>query len=96
MAPDLKEDVRCIVVGARLSNSADPNQRAAGQMFLVYFLGRIDGRWPGADLEKLLKRETNSDILLETDAIAMKCGTQFSARGAYLDRIGKSLMRAVK
>ena len=96
MTDNLDDDVQCIVVGARLSNSADPNQRLAGQMFLVYFLGRIDGRWPNADLERLLNQEANKESLTETNGIAKKCGARFSARGAYLERIGKSLLRAAK
>lgn len=50
-------DVQCILVGARLSESPDQGQRLSGEMLLTYFLGRIDGRSPSADLETLITRE---------------------------------------
>ena len=95
-ASSLNDDVQCILVGARLSSSGDTSQQLAGRMFLVYFLGHVDGRWPGADLERLLNSETRKNNSSELDAIAKKCGARFSARGEYLVRIGKSLEQTAK
>ena len=88
--PQTIADVQCMVVGARLSESADQRQRMSGEMLLTYFLGRIDGRSPSADLEALMKRVGK---MSESDfgRAAKRCGTEFSARGAEIVRIGKSL-----
>lgn len=88
--PQTIADVQCMVVGARLSESADQRQRMSGEMLLSYFLGRIDGRSPSADLEVLMKRVGK---ISESDfrRAAKRCGAEFSARGAQIARIGKSL-----
>ena len=88
--PQTIADVQCMVVGARLSESADRRQRMSGEMLLTYFLGRIDGRSPNADLEALMKRVGK---MSEPDfrRAATRCGTEFSARGAQIVQIGKSL-----
>jgi len=84
-------DVQCIVVGARLSDSADQKQRLSGVMLVTYFLGRIDGRSPNADLEKMIEREAKKMNTSDFAKAARRCGTEFSARGVELVRIGKAL-----
>lgn len=84
-------DVQCIVVGARLSESADQRQRISGEMLLTYFLGRIDGRSPNADLEAMIGREAQKMTASGFAKAARRCGTEFSARGAEFVRIGKAL-----
>ena len=84
-------DAQCLVVGARLSASSDPQQRVPGQMILMYYLGRIDGRSPNTDLEALIKTETQKMTTSELQSAAGRCGKEFSARGEEIVRIGKSL-----
>jgi len=84
-------DAQCLVVGARLSASSDPQQRVPGQMILMYYLGRIDGRSPNTDLEALIKTETQKMTASELQSAAGRCGKEFSARGEEIVRIGKSL-----
>lgn len=89
-------DAQCMVVGARLSASSDPQQRVPGQMILMYYLGRIDGRSPNADLESLIKTETQKMTTSDLQSAASRCGKQFSARGEEIVRIGKSLDNPAK
>lgn len=84
-------DVQCIVVGARLSESADQKQRLSGEMLLTYFLGRIDGRSPNADLETMIGREAQKMTPSDFSKAARRCGAEFSARGVEFVRIGKAL-----
>jgi hypothetical protein len=81
------EDVQCVVVGARLSGS----QRQAGTMLLIYFLGRIDGRSPHADLEALVEQEAKKMTASDFSHWTSRCGAEFSARGEQITKIGKSL-----
>lgn len=92
VSPQTIADVQCMVVGARLLESADQRQRMSGEMLLTYYLGRIDGRSPNVDLEALMKRVGK---MSESDfrRAATRCGAEFSARGAQIVRIGKSLSR---
>jgi hypothetical protein len=86
-------DAQCMVVGARLSASSDPQQRRPGQMILMYYLGRIDGRSPNTDLKTLIKTETQKMTKSELETAASRCGKEFSARGEEIVRIGKSLSK---
>lgn len=89
--PQTVADAQCMVVGARLAASSDPQQRMPGQMILMYYLGRIDGRSPNADLETLIKNETQRMTISDLQNAASRCGKEFSARGDEVVRIGKSL-----
>lgn len=86
-------DVQCIVVGARLTASSDRKQKQPSQMLLSYFLGRVDGRSPNVDLEALIEQEARRMTPSEFRSAAHRCGTESSARGAQIVRIGKSLAR---
>ena len=81
------ENVQCVVVGARLSGS----QRQAGAMLLIYFLGRIDGRSPHADLEALVEQEAKKMTASDFSNWTGRCVAEFSARGEQITKIGKSL-----
>lgn len=84
-------DAQCMVIGARLSASTDPQQKVPGQMILMYYLGRIDGRSPNADLKTLIGTETRKMTATDVQNAASRCGKQFAARGEAIVRIGKSL-----
>lgn len=89
-------DAQCMVVGARLSASTDPQQKVPGQMILMYYLGRIDGRSPNADLKTLIKTETQKMTTPDLQSAASRCGKQFAARGEAIVQIGKSLGKPAK
>jgi hypothetical protein len=84
-------DVQCVVIGARLSSSSDQRQQASGVTLLVYFLGRVQGRSPNIDLEALIKREAKKMTASDLSDAARRCGTELSAQGAEITKIGKSL-----
>lgn len=89
-------DAECMVVGAQLSASSDPHQKVPGQMILMYYLGRIDGRSPNTDLKSLLKNETQKMTTSALQSAASRCGKEFSARGEAIVQIGKSLSKTAK
>ena len=80
-----------MVIGARLSASSDPQEKVPGQMILMYYLGRIDGRSPKTDLRTLLQNETHSMKEADIKSAAARCGKEFAARGEDIVRIGDSL-----
>lgn len=85
-------DLKCLtavsIVAATLPEKQRPNI-AAGAM---YFMGRIDARAPGYDLDANMARLLQAD-----DAQAMlhkelqRCGVLLQERGQYLQMVGKSL-----
>lgn len=89
-------DAQCMIVGAQLSASKDAQQRVPGQMILMYYLGRIDGRSPKADLRTLIKNQTQKMTEVDFKSAASRCGKEFSARGDAVVEIGKSLGKPAK
>jgi hypothetical protein len=91
VAPESVLDVRCLVVTTTLLNSPDDSDRAAGISSAFYFLGRLDGREPHADLKPLIiaesKRMTSSDLRIESE----RCRKVLSARGAEIAAIGREV-----
>lgn len=89
-------DAQCMVIGAHLSASSDPQERLPGQMILMYYLGRIDGRSPHTDLTGLIKSQTQKMNESDLKAAASRCGKEFSARGEDVVRLGNSLGKPPK
>jgi hypothetical protein len=89
-------DIRCVIVGAQLASSSDPAQRSNAGLLLSYYIGRLDGRAPGLNLEALIADElgrlTPGDLQRET----RRCSNTLTAKGKEIARIGESLTRLGK
>lgn len=84
-------DVQCVIIGARLSGSPNQSRSQSGEMLMLYFLGRLDGRSPNMDLQTLIEREAKKMTSSDFKHAAQRCGAEFSARGAEIVRIGNSI-----
>jgi hypothetical protein len=84
-------DVQCLVVGMRFANSPDPRQKLSGTMLTIYFLGRIDGRSPTADLQRLLVQQVKGMNEAALGSAATRCGAELSTRGVEITRLGRAL-----
>ncbi|WP_068070795.1 hypothetical protein [Novosphingobium lentum] len=87
------QDVACIALfAAAAGNSTDKDQAGTIAAFM-YYLGRIDARAPGYDLEghlvALLSDEAYLKDQLPKDG--ERCGKELSQRGSELDKIGKAM-----
>lgn len=62
-------------------------------MLALYYLGRLDGRDPKLDVEKLIieqvKTMTNADYSSE----AVRCGNSLTTKGQQITRIGRDLIK---
>ena len=90
-SPETIADAQCVVVGARLSMSADQKQRRSGEILIAYFIGRIYGRSQKIELEALIKQEAKKMTAAMLGEAANRCGTELSARGEEISRIAKNL-----
>jgi hypothetical protein len=86
-------DVSCLVVGMRMIQMTAPQQRAAGMMIAVYYLGRLDGEGQETGLERLIETEAKKMTEPEFRANAVRCGKAFSLRGQEMQKIGADLTR---
>jgi len=92
-ASDLTPDVRCMVVGAQFALSADPEHQAAGKMLDIYFMGKIMGRQPAADLADLMAKEVGRMSAADLQAEAQRCGGELSEAGKRMKDVGAELIR---
>lgn len=84
-------DARCVVVGLRMAEMNEPQQRAAGTMLALYYLGRLDVRSPDSQLEKLVETEAEKMTQAEFRANAVRCGKALTLKGQEIQKIGADL-----
>lgn len=89
-------DIRCVVVGMRLSGMASSPDQSRGILLTLYYMGRLDGRVPQLDIEDLLIEEsskmTNSDYAAE----AKRCGAGLAEKGQQITKVGTDLIERGK
>lgn len=90
-------DVHCmaaylIVAGnAKDDATATAEDKAGIQAIVMYFLGKLDARRPGADFKSEIMRlvaTPDYGTTLKTDV--ERCSTEAQGRGAYLQNFGQS------
>lgn len=86
-------DIRCVIAGARLA-AADPKQRTNAMMLLIYYIGRIDGRTPNLDLERLVDSEAAGTTSTELESEIHKCSAVLLVKGRQITRIGRDLKKS--
>ena len=91
---DDAEDMRCLIVAAQMGDSGDKDVEEAGAIMLFYFLGRIDGRNAGANIEAMLRREAERMTDAEMERLAASCAAQFELRAKQIEAIGSALEKS--
>ncbi|HEX5184043.1 MAG TPA: hypothetical protein VFW19_12955 [Allosphingosinicella sp.] len=89
-----RSDVRCLVLSLPLAGSDKPEEKQAGLVDVFYFLGRIDGRSPGFDLETAVVREETAiraSAPADRQALAQSCASILEKRGGDLKTLGDHL-----
>lgn len=86
-------DVRCVVVGMRMIEMATPQQRSAGMMLAVYYLGRLDGYAPRTDIDPLIETEEKRMTTAEFRVNATRCGKALTAKGQEIAKISAALSK---
>lgn len=90
---EITADVRCVIIGAQLASSPDAGQRSTAGLLLSYYVGRLDGRAPGLNLERLIAEELGKLTPVDLQVERRRCGDALSAKGKEIARIGDSLSR---
>ena len=89
--PATQEDVRCLTAMFALAGQESKDQQSAGTLGALYFLGRIDGRSPGLDLETAVAAESKRLTDDELGKNLQTCGTRMESRGKDIIALGKAL-----
>jgi|SRR5579862_5379288 len=89
---ETRMDARCVVVSGQMAVSPDIGQRKRAEMLMLYYIGRLDGRTPGLDLEKLLASESARMTSANTIQSEMRrCNDALTAKGKEITRLGNDL-----
>jgi hypothetical protein len=88
---DQTRDVRCLLAAVAMMNSPNNTIRAAAATSALYYLGRVDGREPHLDLEKLLAQQSQQISPTDLVAESKRCGQELSTRARILSTIGQRL-----
>src|SRR4051812_35429325 len=86
--PETREDVRCFLAASSMMSSDKPELKMFGSMAAQYFLGRIDGREPGVDIEAITVEEGPSMTQADVSALLRSCGALMQKRGNEIQAIG--------
>jgi hypothetical protein len=93
-APSLA-DIHCLMVGSRLSASADATQRGAGQMLAIYSMARLDQFSP-QEIEDAIFKESLTVTAADFQSDAARCGKILVEKGQEMTQIGTNLVRRGK
>ena len=84
-------DVRCIVVAMKMSAGGNSAQQGTATMITLYYLGRLNGRTPGLDVENLIVKEAAKMSAADLRSDAARCGRALAEKGRQIQRIGLRL-----
>lgn len=84
-------DVRCLIVGSRLSTSTDANQRNAGNMLAIYFMGRLEQFSP-KEIEDAMFNEALAMSPTDFQSDTARCGKILVEKGQEMTQIGNNLV----
>lgn len=91
-----QQDLSCLSIfaytaGADTTSEADRPGLAAA---IFYYIGRIEGRSPGLDIEPIMLERLNApEFFGEFSAEAKRCGAEMEARGQALTEMGERIAR---
>lgn len=81
-------DAHCILVLFHLAALKGPKGNLAATMGEIYFLGRLDGHSPHADIEHLLASESQQMNTVKLSAESERCSRILKQKGHELQKIG--------
>jgi hypothetical protein len=85
-------DIRCLIVASRYSGSSDANERGAGNMLAIYFMGRLE-QFSTQEIEAAMLKEFSILTPQDFQSDAERCGRILKAKGDTLKEIGADLVR---
>ncbi|HEX5377903.1 MAG TPA: hypothetical protein VFW47_04985 [Phenylobacterium sp.] len=87
--PATTDDVRCLVMSLAMAGTNDKDFSEAGMMATLYYLGRLDGRTPGLDLENRVIDEVGAMTPADVKNTAKRCGETLKGRGEDMTTLGQ-------
>jgi hypothetical protein len=89
-------DIRCVVVGMKLAGATSSPDQSRGFLLTLYYIGRLDGRVPKLDIERLIIEETRMMADSDYASEEKRCGAGLAEKGQQITEIGKHLVESGK
>jgi hypothetical protein len=89
----MRSDLRCVVSLQLMADKGDEKMKAASLAATLYFLGRIDGRSPDADLESLLAAELKTMSPADMQTSLVRCGQILVEKGTAWQSMGERMLK---
>lgn len=90
---DAVADARCVIVASRMVTLPDAQQRGAGMLLAMFYLGRLGARHGYADVRRLILEEAKSMTVADLRSAAMRCGKALQEEGGRLSQIDGEIGR---
>ena len=93
---DSLADIRCVAVGMHFAEAPDSHQKSTGTLLVLYYMGRLDGRAPSLEIEKLLAAQIDKMTASDYNTEATRCSQNLSAKGAQIKQLGEQMQKHFK
>lgn len=90
-ADENSADLRCLIAAAAMAQQAAAAQKGTFTAVAVYYLGKLDGRRPGLDLEARVTEEVKAMAPQDYGPELARCGGEVRERGAAVTAMGARL-----
>jgi hypothetical protein len=84
-------DIRCLIVGVTLSNTADSTQRISQAMLALFYFGRLD-RFPPKAIGDAIAKEAMTWKPADSQSEADRCGKELIDKAEIMNEAGKNLI----
>lgn len=93
---DSMADIRCVAVGMHFAEAPDSHQKSTGTLLVLYYMGRLDGRAPSLDINKLLGEQIDRMTASDYGAEATRCSQNLAQKGAQIKQLGEQMQKHFK
>ena len=83
--------MRCLIIAAAANQSSDANIAQAAKLASVYWMGRVNGATPNANLTAQLSALAGSMAGTDLQGEARRCGEEMQRRGAQMQAAGQAM-----
>jgi hypothetical protein len=86
-------DLRCLIVSLQMRNSDNAEIKAASQVTMMYYLGRLQHRNSTVDLFEPIVKAMSSWTAADFSSEAARCGREIQQAGLDLKSVGQRLVQ---
>ena len=93
LADETIDDVHCFIVAIRMADSKEPAIQTSGLMGQLYWMGKLDGRTPGLDMETAVMAELPKMLGDLFQSESQRCGKELRERGKAEVEMGQDMQK---